>query len=78
MRNAQEMVRAGAGRLIAEPELTAQRLANEIFALIDQPDDTRRMAAAAKALARPNATREIVNLIESAAKLLGNGSRAGT
>jgi UDP-N-acetylglucosamine--N-acetylmuramyl-(pentapeptide) pyrophosphoryl-undecaprenol N-acetylglucosamine transferase len=78
LRNAQEMVRAGAGRLIAEPELTAQRLANEIFALIDQPDDTRRMAAAAKALARPNATREIVNLIESAAKLLGNGSRAGT
>jgi UDP-N-acetylglucosamine--N-acetylmuramyl-(pentapeptide) pyrophosphoryl-undecaprenol N-acetylglucosamine transferase len=78
LRNAQEMVRANAGRLIAEPELTPLRLASEIFALIDRPDETQHMAAAARALARPNATREIVNLIESAAKLLGNGARANS
>jgi UDP-N-acetylglucosamine--N-acetylmuramyl-(pentapeptide) pyrophosphoryl-undecaprenol N-acetylglucosamine transferase len=78
LRNAQEMVRAGAGRLIAEPELTAARLSNEIFALIDRPDETQHTAALAKSLARPNATREIVDLIESAAKLLGNPARAST
>jgi UDP-N-acetylglucosamine--N-acetylmuramyl-(pentapeptide) pyrophosphoryl-undecaprenol N-acetylglucosamine transferase len=78
LRNAQEMVRAGAGRLIAEPELTPQRLAAEIFALVDRPEETQRMAVSAKSLARPNATREIVNLIESAAKLLGPAARAGT
>jgi UDP-N-acetylglucosamine--N-acetylmuramyl-(pentapeptide) pyrophosphoryl-undecaprenol N-acetylglucosamine transferase len=76
LRNAQEMVRANAGRLIAEPELTPARLAAEIFALLDQPEETQRIAANAKNLARPNATRDIVNLIESAAKLLGNGARA--
>jgi len=70
--------RAGAGRLIAEPELTPQRLAAEIFALVDRPEETQRMAVSAKSLARPNATREIVNLIESAAKLLGPAARAGT
>jgi UDP-N-acetylglucosamine--N-acetylmuramyl-(pentapeptide) pyrophosphoryl-undecaprenol N-acetylglucosamine transferase len=75
LRNAQEMVRARAGRLIAEPELTAQRLGSEIFALVERPEETQRIAAAAKTLGRPNATREIVNLIESAAKLLGNAAR---
>ncbi|HME13579.1 MAG TPA: undecaprenyldiphospho-muramoylpentapeptide beta-N-acetylglucosaminyltransferase [Candidatus Acidoferrum sp.] len=78
LRNAQEMVRAGAGRLIAEPELTAERLSSEVFALIDQPEETQRIAAAAKSLGRPNATREIVDLIESAAKLLGNPARASS
>src|SRR5271154_3142808 len=75
LRNAQEMVRANAGRLIAEPELTPTRLAGEIFALLDKPEERQQVAANAKALARPNATRDIVNLIESAAKLLGNGAR---
>lgn len=75
LRNAQEMVRANAGRLIAEPELTPTRLASEIFVLLDKPEETQRVAARAKFLARPNATRDIVNLIESAAKLLGNGAR---
>jgi len=35
LRNAQEMVNANAGRLIAEPQLTAGRLASEIFSLLD-------------------------------------------
>jgi UDP-N-acetylglucosamine--N-acetylmuramyl-(pentapeptide) pyrophosphoryl-undecaprenol N-acetylglucosamine transferase len=69
LRNAQEMQRAGAGRVIAEPELTAARLAREIFLLVDQPEETQRMAQAARQLARPEAARDIVNLIEAAAKL---------
>src|SRR5437773_2481863 len=42
LRNAQEMVNANAGRLIAEPELTAERLAKEIFALLDHPQEIER------------------------------------
>src|SRR5437879_12542231 len=37
LRNAQEMVRAGAGRLITEREQTAEQLSAEIFAPNDQP-----------------------------------------
>jgi UDP-N-acetylglucosamine--N-acetylmuramyl-(pentapeptide) pyrophosphoryl-undecaprenol N-acetylglucosamine transferase len=64
LRNAQEMARAGAGRLIAEPELTPERLYTEIFALLDQPGEIERQSCAARSLARPNAARDIVNMIE--------------
>ena len=41
LRNAQEMERAGAARLIPEPQLTAERLTQEIFALLDRPAELR-------------------------------------
>lgn len=66
LRNAQEMTKAGAGRLIAEPELTAERLTKEIFALLDQPGEIEAIATKARSLAHPHAAREIVNLIEEA------------
>jgi UDP-N-acetylglucosamine--N-acetylmuramyl-(pentapeptide) pyrophosphoryl-undecaprenol N-acetylglucosamine transferase len=67
LRNAQAMVAAGAGRVIPEPELTAERLCSEIFSLLDQPREIQRMSAAARGLASPNAARDIVNLIEQVA-----------
>jgi UDP-N-acetylglucosamine--N-acetylmuramyl-(pentapeptide) pyrophosphoryl-undecaprenol N-acetylglucosamine transferase len=75
LRNAQEMTNAGAGRLITENELTAKRLTSEIFSLIDQPEQIEKQSSAARSLARPNATRDIVNLIEEAANVLGNRQR---
>src|SRR5260370_22249811 len=42
LRNAQEMSRAGAGRLISAVELTAERLTGAIFSLINQPQDTEK------------------------------------
>ena len=66
LRNAQEMTNAGAGRLIAEPELNAERLTKEIFSLLDQPGDIEAISTKARSLAHPNAAREIVNLIEQA------------
>jgi UDP-N-acetylglucosamine--N-acetylmuramyl-(pentapeptide) pyrophosphoryl-undecaprenol N-acetylglucosamine transferase len=69
LRNAQEMSRAGAGRLIPEPELTAERLTTEIFSLLDQPGAIEQLAASARSLARPNAARDIVDLIEAAANV---------
>jgi len=67
LRNAQEMASAGAGRVIPEPELTADRLCSEIFSLLDQPQEIARMSTAARSLARPDAAREIVNLVEAMA-----------
>jgi UDP-N-acetylglucosamine--N-acetylmuramyl-(pentapeptide) pyrophosphoryl-undecaprenol N-acetylglucosamine transferase len=78
LRNAQEMARAGAGRLIPEAELTAERLASEIFSLLDEPSEIAELATAARGLARPNAARDIVNLIEEAANVQGNRVRANS
>lgn len=75
LRNAQEMSRAGAGRLISETELTADKLTSEIFSLIDQPQEIEKLSAAARNLAHPNAARDIVNLIEEAANVQGNRQR---
>jgi len=67
LRNAQEMQKAGAARLIPEPQLTAERLSKEIFGLLDQPAELQAMAAAAHGLAKPRAVQDIVNLIEGVA-----------
>ncbi|HET8923245.1 MAG TPA: undecaprenyldiphospho-muramoylpentapeptide beta-N-acetylglucosaminyltransferase [Candidatus Acidoferrum sp.] len=75
LRNAQEMSRAGAGRLIPEAELTAERLASEIFSLLGQPSEIASLAAAAHSLARPHAARDIANLIEEAANVQRNHQR---
>ena len=64
LRNAQEMERAGAARLIPEPQLTAERLMQEVFSLFDRPADLLAMAASARRLAKPHAARGIVELIE--------------
>src|SRR6202047_4560407 len=68
LRNAQEMARAGAGRVIPEPELTPERLCTEIFSLLDQPREIERQSCAARSLARPNAARDIVDMIEEVAR----------
>jgi UDP-N-acetylglucosamine--N-acetylmuramyl-(pentapeptide) pyrophosphoryl-undecaprenol N-acetylglucosamine transferase len=76
LRNAQEMSRAGAGRLISETELTAEKLTGEICALLDHPQEIEKLATAARGLARPNAARDIVDLIEEAANVQGIPLRA--
>jgi len=76
LRNAQEMTRAGAGRLICEVELTAESLTGEIFSLLNQPEEIEKLSTAARGLARPYAARDIVNLIEEAANVQGNRQRA--
>lgn len=67
LRNAQEMQKAGAGKVITEPELTADRLTGEIFSLLDRPADIEQLASRARALGKPNAARDIVDLVEEVA-----------
>lgn len=65
--NARAFERAGAGRLVPPDELTGERLAREIFALLDQPRQIEEMERRARALARPRAAEELVNLVEEVA-----------
>lgn len=69
LHNAQAMASAGAAHVIPEPELTAERLCNEIFSLLDQPQEIAKLSSAARGLAKPRAALEIVNLIEEAANI---------
>jgi UDP-N-acetylglucosamine--N-acetylmuramyl-(pentapeptide) pyrophosphoryl-undecaprenol N-acetylglucosamine transferase len=78
LRNAQEMTNAGAGRLIAESELNAGRLAKEIFSLLDQPAVIETLSTKARSLAHPGAAREIVDLIEEAARRASRKELRGT
>jgi UDP-N-acetylglucosamine--N-acetylmuramyl-(pentapeptide) pyrophosphoryl-undecaprenol N-acetylglucosamine transferase len=68
LRNAQVFERAGAARVIPEPELKPGRLVSEIFSLLDRPDRLREMEQRARHLARPRATEHIVDLIEEMAR----------
>ncbi len=68
LRNAQAMARAGAACLIREAELSPERLANEIFSLCDEPPRLARMERRARALARPDAARALVDLLEEVAR----------
>lgn len=67
LRNAQVFERAGAAKIIPQPELTPQRLAREIFSLLDQPEQITEMETRVRAFARPRAVEEIVDLIEEVA-----------
>ena len=68
MRNARAMERAGAARVVPEPELTGQRLAAEIFTLLDQPQLISEMEERARTLARPRAVEDILELLEGVAR----------
>jgi UDP-N-acetylglucosamine--N-acetylmuramyl-(pentapeptide) pyrophosphoryl-undecaprenol N-acetylglucosamine transferase len=64
LRNAQEMARSGAARLIPEPELTGERLAREILDLISDPQQLVELGTRARRMARPNAARDIADMID--------------
>ncbi|HEV2616807.1 MAG TPA: undecaprenyldiphospho-muramoylpentapeptide beta-N-acetylglucosaminyltransferase [Candidatus Acidoferrales bacterium] len=81
LRNAQALEHAGAARVIPQDELTPQRLSSEIFSLLnlpagaDQPSATgtpagiQEMEQRARALARPRAVMDIVDMIEEVARV---------
>jgi UDP-N-acetylglucosamine--N-acetylmuramyl-(pentapeptide) pyrophosphoryl-undecaprenol N-acetylglucosamine transferase len=71
-RNADVMVGAGAAEMIEQKDLSGEALAGRIAALVADPDRRGRMAAAARALARPDAARVIV---DRALELAGRGQR---
>jgi UDP-N-acetylglucosamine--N-acetylmuramyl-(pentapeptide) pyrophosphoryl-undecaprenol N-acetylglucosamine transferase len=78
LRNAQEMTNAGAGRLIAEPDLTADRLTKEIFSLLDQPGEIESLSTNARRMSHPRAAQDIVDLIEQAERRPSRKDLRGT
>ncbi|HEY8502888.1 MAG TPA: undecaprenyldiphospho-muramoylpentapeptide beta-N-acetylglucosaminyltransferase [Solirubrobacterales bacterium] len=65
--NAEWMRSGGAARVIADAELTAERLATEVGAILGDPSRLEEMAAAARSLARPDAARRIAGEVLEAA-----------
>ena len=68
LRNAQAMQAAGAARVLPQNELTPERLTGEIFSLLDQPSRITEIEQSARALARPRAVEDIVDLLEGVAQ----------
>ena len=68
LQNARAMESAGAARVIPEPQLSPERLVQEIFSLLDQPQRISEMERCARALSRPRAVEDIVDLIQEAAR----------
>ncbi len=65
--NARWMVDAGAAVVIPDGELTAARLARQVAELLANRAELERMASASRALARPDAAREVAQeLLEAA------------
>jgi len=65
--NARWMADAGAAVVLRDAELSPERLRREVDAIALDPDRLRAMSAAAAALARPDAAREIAGEVLAAA-----------
>lgn len=63
-RNAEAMQNAGAAKMVLQAELTGERLADELNALIVDREKVKAMAAAAKKIARPDAAAATLDMIE--------------
>ena len=67
-KNALALVSQGAAQGIEQRELTGDRRASEIVALVGDPERRRRMSGAARRLARPDAAKAIVDRILALAR----------
>ncbi len=76
-KNAAVVADAGAAVVVDERGLTGDSLAAAIAALVSDPDRRRRMASAARALARPDAAERIADRVEQLAERAhaGQGGR---
>ena len=71
--NARALTDKGGAILIPDRELTGERLAQEVRALLDQPGKLRQMGQYAYALSRPDAAQRIAKAVER----LGGGAPEG-
>ena len=64
----QAVVRQGAALMVEQRELSGDRLASEVLALTGDAERRRRMSEAARALARPDAAKAIVDKVLALAR----------
>jgi UDP-N-acetylglucosamine--N-acetylmuramyl-(pentapeptide) pyrophosphoryl-undecaprenol N-acetylglucosamine transferase len=67
-KNAEAFERVGAGRMIIQKELTAERLSDEIKRLTERPEEIDRMEEASRRLGRADSTERAVDLAVSLAE----------
>jgi UDP-N-acetylglucosamine--N-acetylmuramyl-(pentapeptide) pyrophosphoryl-undecaprenol N-acetylglucosamine transferase len=72
--NARYMADAGAAIVVADADLTAPRLAQEVGGLLADPSRLTAMARASLALAKPDAARDIAHEVLAAAASRHNGT----
>jgi UDP-N-acetylglucosamine--N-acetylmuramyl-(pentapeptide) pyrophosphoryl-undecaprenol N-acetylglucosamine transferase len=75
--NARALVEAGAAILVPESKLAPDTLSEQIALVLQNPDGAVRMAHAALALGRPDATERLVAMVEALAGI-GAGMGPGT
>lgn len=63
--NARGLVDVGAAILIPESQLTVQSVAEQISAVLDNPDGAMQMANAALTVGKPDATEQLVHMVET-------------
>lgn len=63
--NTREMVKAGGARMIRQEKFTGKELAKQIMALAENPDGLARAAHAAWNCGRPDAVKDLADLVES-------------
>ena len=63
--NTREMVKAGGARMIRQDQFTAKELAKQIKAIADSPEGLGKAAHAAFNCGRPNAVKDLADLVES-------------
>src|SRR6185437_13515440 len=68
-KNAEALEAVGAGKMILQQDLSAERLAEEITTLVNEPEKITAMEQAARKLARGDAAAAVVGMIE---KLVGS------
>jgi UDP-N-acetylglucosamine--N-acetylmuramyl-(pentapeptide) pyrophosphoryl-undecaprenol N-acetylglucosamine transferase len=66
-RNARALEQHGAAKMIPESEWRPGRLGRELRHFMEHPEEISRMEAAARRLAKPEATARIADLIEQLA-----------
>jgi len=66
-KNAEAMQAGGAAMMILQAELSGERLASEIKALVDAPEKLNAMEEAARKLAKADAAKITVDMIEELA-----------
>ncbi|TFI57941.1 undecaprenyldiphospho-muramoylpentapeptide beta-N-acetylglucosaminyltransferase [Sphingomonas parva] len=70
--NAREMAKAGGARMIAQRNFTAVELAKQMQKLGLEPEALANAAARARAVGRPNAARDLADLVERTGRDLGS------
>ncbi len=68
-KNAEALEAVGAGKMILQQDLSAERLAEEIATLVNEPEKITAMEQAARKLARGDAAAAVVGMVE---KLVGS------